>query len=90
MYCYVFCLVLSGLRRNCPSGLLLLLPAFPSYISGVHHFGEIFAHMTAFTIEIVTFCPHGWCMLDMFLLPAFTHLGHECQDLLSPYDVCTD
>ena len=29
----------------------------------------------------------------MFLLPAFTHLEHECQNLLSPCDgvhVCTD
>ena len=32
-------------------------------------------------------------MLGVFLLPAFTLLGHECQDLLSPCDgmrVCTD
>ena len=32
-------------------------------------------------------------MLGVFLLPAFTRLGHECQDLLSPCDgmhVCTD
>ena len=32
-------------------------------------------------------------MLDVFLLPAFTHLGYECQDLLSLCDgkhVCTD
>ena len=32
-------------------------------------------------------------MLSVFLLPAFTRLGHECQDLLSPCDgmhVCTD
>ena len=32
-------------------------------------------------------------MLGVFLLVAFTHLGHECQDLLSPCDgmhVCTD
>ena len=35
------------------------------------------------TIEVVTFCLHGWCMLCEFLLPAFTRLGHECQDLLS-------
>ena len=25
-------------------------------------------------------------MLGVFLLLAFTHLGHECQDLLSPCD----
>ena len=35
------------------------------------------------TIEVVTFCLHGWCMLGVFLLLAFIHLGHECQDLLS-------
>ena len=38
------------------------------------------------TIEVVTFHLHGWCMLGVFLLPAFTRLGHECQDLLSPCD----
>ena len=62
--------------------------------------GEIFAYMTAFcspTIEVVTFRLHGWnvlgVVLGVFLLPAFTHLGHECSDLLSLCDgmhVCTD
>ena len=61
--------------------------------------GEIFAYATDFffflnlTIEVVTFRLHGWCMLSVLLLPAFTYLGHECQDLLSPCDgmhVCTD
>ena len=33
------------------------------------------------TIELVTYCLHGWCMLGVFLLPAFTHLGREYQDL---------
>ena len=45
------------------------------------------------TIKVVTFCLRGWCVLGVFLLPAFTHLGHERQDLLSPCDemhVCTD
>ena len=45
------------------------------------------------TIEVVTFRLRGWCMLGVFLLLAFTRLGHECQDLLSPCDgmhVCTD
>ena len=45
------------------------------------------------TIEVVKFHLRGWCMLGVFLLLAFTCLGHECQDLLSPYDgmhVCTD
>ena len=27
--------------------------------------------------EEVTFCPCGWSMLGVFLIPAFTHLGHE-------------
>ena len=44
------------------------------------------------TIGIVTFRLRGWCMLGVFLLLAFTRLGHECRDLLSPCDemhVCT-
>ena len=45
------------------------------------------------TIQVVTFRLRGWCVLGVFLLPAFTHLGHERQDLLSACDemhVCTD
>ena len=70
--------------------------AFPSYISGVHHFWVRFLRMWPFfnpTIKVVTFHLHGWCVLGVFLLPAFTRLGHERQDLLSPCDemhVCTD
>ena len=71
--------------------------AFPSYISGVHHFWVRFLRMWPFffnpTIKVVTFRLRGWCMLGVFLLPAFTCLGHERQDLLSPCDemhVCTD
>ena len=44
------------------------------------------------TIEVVTFRLRGWCMVDVFLLTAFTRLGHEYQDLFSPGDgmhVCT-
>ena len=33
------------------------------------------------TPEIVTFHLCGWCLLGVLLLPAFTRLGHECQDL---------
>ena len=52
-------------------------------------------YVTAFnpTIEVVIFCLHGWCMLGVFLLLAFTCLGHESQGLLSKHDgmhVCTD
>ena len=61
-------------------------------------FDEIFAfvHLEKkknLIIEVVTFRLHGSCMLDLLSLPAFTRLGHECQDLLSPYNgmhVCTD
>ena len=63
---------------------------------GFTFLGEIFVCVTVFinpTIEVVTFCLHGWCMVGVFLLLAITRLGHERQDLLSPCDgmhVCTD
>ena len=65
------------------------LCVFPSYISGVHHFWVRFLRMWPFfnpTIKVVTFRLRGWCVLGVFLLPAFTRLGHERQDLLSPCD----
>ena len=43
-----------------------------------------FLHIWLFfnpTIEVVTFRLCGWWMLGVFLLPAFTRLEHECQDL---------
>ena len=43
--------------------------------------------------EVVTLRLRGWCMLGVFLLLAFTRLGHVSQDLWSPCDgmhVCTD
>ena len=63
--------------------------SFPSYISGFHHLGEIFAYVT----EVATFRLRGWCMLGVFLLLVFSRLGQECQDLWSPCDgmhVCYD
>ena len=48
--------------------------------------GAIFLRMWPFfnpTIEVVTFCLRGQCMLGVVLLLAFTRLGHECYDLLS-------
>ena len=50
--------------------------------------GEIFAYVTVFSpfIDVVTFHLRGWCMLGVFLLPTFTILGNECQDLLSSCD----
>ena len=71
--------------------------AFPLWGSPL--LGEIFAYVTVFfcffypTIKVVTFRLRGWCVLGVFLLLAFTRLGHERQDLLSPCDemhVCTD
>ena len=38
------------------------------------------------TIKVATFHLPGWCVLGVFLLGAFTCLGNECQDLLSPCD----
>ena len=67
------------------------------YLWGSPLLGEIFGYVTVFfknpTIKVVTFRLRGWCVLGMFLLPAFTRLGHEHQDLLSPCNemhVCTD
>ena len=66
------------------------------YLWGSPLLGEIFAYVTVFfnpTIKVVTFRLRGWCVLGVFLLPAFTRLGHERQDLLSPCDemhACTD
>ena len=45
------------------------------------------------TTKAVTFHHRRRCMLGVLLLPAFTHLGHECQDLLSLCNgmhVCTN
>ena len=89
---------IHGLRRSYASIVIgvFFFFSFPSYISGVHHFWVRFLRMWPFfnpTIEVVTFRLRGWCVLGVFLLPAFTRLGHERQDLLSPCDemhVCTD
>ena len=71
-------------------------------VSGVHHFCCCFvvffcAYVSVFffnpTIEEVKFCLCELCMLGVFLLLAFTRLGHECQNLLSLCNgmhVCTD
>ena len=37
-------------------------------------------------MEVFTFRLRGWGMLGVFLLAAFTRLGNERQDLLSPCD----
>ena len=33
------------------------------------------------TVGVVTVCLHGWCMLSVFLLPTFIHLGHLLHSL---------
>ena len=80
----------------CDWYLLLLLLRSP-VISQGSPFWVRFWRMWPFffnpTIEVVTFPLRGWCMLGVFLFPAFTRPGHECQDLWSPCDgmhVCTD
>ena len=76
--------------------LLLLLLRFPATSLGFTVRGEIFAYIWPFlnpAIEVVTLHLRGWCMWGVFLMPAFTRLGHECQDLLSLCNgvhVCTD
>ena len=76
---------------------ILLLLRSQLYVWGSRFWLRIFNNnMWPFfnpTIEVVTFWLREWCMLGVFLLSAFTHLGHECQDLLSLCDgmhVCTD
>ena len=65
------------------AGLFIFISSsyvFPTYISVVHHTGWDFSICDCFfnpAIEVVTFHPPGWFMLGMFLLPAFTQLGHE-------------
>ena len=68
----------------------------PAISLGFTTYGWDFLRMWPFfnpTIKVVTFRLRGWCVLGVFLLLAFTRLGHERQDLLSPCDemhVCTD
>ena len=75
--------------------VLFFFSRSPAIALGFTISGEIFAYVTLFypTIEVVTFRTSWMCMLGVFLLPAFTRLGHERRDLLSPCDgmhACTD
>ena len=53
------------------------------YLWGSLFLGEIFAYAFFFnpTIKVVTFCLRGWCVLGVFLLPAFTRVEHEHQSM---------
>ena len=86
--------VLSHDGRSGTRDLRLLLRS-PAISLGVTILGEICACVTVSnpTIEAVTFRLRGWGVPGVFFSPAFTRLGHECQDLWSPWDgmhVCTD
>ena len=88
--------------ESCQFFFFFFFFCIPSYVSGVHHSGEggggggDFLRMWSLhnpTKEAATFRLRGRCMLGVFLLLAFTHLRHECQDLLSlchGMHVCTD
>ena len=75
---------------------------FPVISLGFTILGEILAYATVFFFFFFFFLSNhkgrtirlrGWCMLGVFLLPAFPRLRHECQNLLSSLDgmnVCTE
>ena len=59
---------------------------FPAISLKFTIFGEIFAYVTIFspTIEVVTFCLRGWCMLGVFLLsfhPSRTWMSGSFQSV---------
>ena len=94
--CICACMCTYVLARAYMRVSLSSFSAFPAIFLRFTILDEIFAYVTVFfnpTIEVDTFRHRRWCMLGVFLLPAFTRPGHECQDLLSPCDgvrVCTD
>ena len=68
-------------KKSGKSMMKILLLHYPAMSLGFTILGEIFAYVTVFvnlTIEVVTFRLRGYCMLGVFLLPSFSHLGHEC------------
>ena len=78
-------LLAASITSTITHRLLFFFFCDPSYISGVHYFWWDFCIFVSNpTIEVVTCHLHQCCMLGVFLLLAFTCLGHECHDLLSP------
>ena len=74
-----FEIIFTGLK----SGRFLLLLWWQLYLRGSPYLAR-FLRMWPFCnpiIEVVAFCLSGTCMLGVFMLPAFTRVGHECQDL---------
>ena len=93
--CFVFLSYIMWYSLAINGNHVLLLLRYPAISMGSTLLGEIFAYVTVFnqSMEVVTFCLRGWLMLGVFLLLAFTRLGHESQNLWSPCDgmhVCTD
>ena len=64
--------------------LLLELLRSKLYLLGVPFFMRFLRIWPFFSQTIEVVCLHRWCMLGVILWLAFTRLGHECQDLLSP------
>ena len=68
----------------------------PSFITGFTILDEVFAYVTFFffLFHQGSHIPSSWMVhAGCVLLLAFTHVGHECLDLLSPGNgmhVCTD
>ena len=67
--------------------------AFPSYISGVHHFWVRFLRMCPFfnpTIKVVTFRLRGWCVLGVFFVagihPSRTWTSGSLESM--PWSAC--
>ena len=89
-----FHIVLVGLLAPLTISFVFSLLS-PPFSLGFTILGEMFTYVAVFVIQPLR-KPHsvfvdGACCV--FLLPAFTRLGYECQDLLSPRDgmhVCTD
>ena len=93
---FFFCVPQLYLWFFCCFCFVLFFLRSPAISLGFTTFGWDFCVCDRFfnpTSKVVTFRLRGWCVLGVFLLPAFTRLGHERQDLLSPCDemhVCTD
>ena len=87
------------LHRNLQCFSLTSSSVFPATSLGFTIFGEIFAYVAFFFFAFFlsnhrgSHIPSSWMMHAGFLLPIFTCLGHECQDLLglcNGMHVCTD
>ena len=83
------CLTQSQSTDTGPTSASTSSSAFLAVSLGFTILVEIFVYVNIFspTTEVVTFRLSGWCMVGVFLLLAFTHLGHDCQD---PLNLCDE